>query len=208
MLKPFLLALCCAGCVLALNPQEPHSASATDRDSDSGEVYAVVVNWRIGHPGEGPKAKQLVISDTTTQYSCLGEKPEECAGKVKELLARVFGEDLEASVLNDYIEQNKERESLTRSIPTDLPKFWLSDVDEERLFKSKKHDGWKTFYGKYPGAGGIMAFSRVGFNEKRDRALLYSTIGCGWLCGTGHYHLLKKESGKWALVKNNMAWIS
>jgi len=53
-----------------------------------------------------------------------------------------------------------------------------------------------------------MAFSRVSFNEKRDRALLLSMIGCGWLCGTGHYHLLKRESGRWVLSKSYMAWIS
>lgn len=207
MLKTFLLALCCACCVFTPIPQD-HPSTPTDRDSDSNEVYATVVNWRISHPGEGAESKRLVFLDTTIRYSCFTEKPDECATKAREDLTRAFGKDLDTGVLSDYLESNKDVGPLSKSIPTDLPQSWLSDAEEGALFKSKKHDGWKSFYAQYPGAGGIMAFSRVGFNEKRDRALLYSTIGCGWLCGTGHYHLLKKESGKWILFKNYMAWIS
>lgn len=207
MLKAFFLAFCCAGCVFNLISQDRPS-TPVDRDSDSDEVYAAVVNWRTAHPGEGPQAKLLVFSDTTVQYSCFKEKPEDCATEVREQLTRTFGQDLEIGVLSDYLERNKDRGLLSKSIPTNIPQSWLSDAAEEGLFKRKKHDGWKEFYAKYPDAGGIMAFSRVGFNEKRDRALLYSTIGCGWLCGTGHYHLLKRESGKWVLFKSYMAWIS
>jgi hypothetical protein len=207
MLKTFFLALCCASCVLTLIPQDRPSTSA-DRDSDSDEVYGAVVNWRVAHPGEGPQAKRLVFSDQTIQYSCFSEKIEDCAAKVKEQLPLVFGQDLEISLLTDYLEHNKDRGSLSKSILTGLPQSWISDAEREALFKNKKHDGWQSFYAKYPDAGGITAFSRVGFNEKRDRALVYSTISCGWLCGTGHYFLLTKESGKWSLVKGYMAWIS
>jgi hypothetical protein len=207
MLKTILLALCCASCIFTLSPHDRFS-TPTDQDPDSDEVYNAIVNWRVTHPGEGPTAKALVFLDTTVQYSCLTEKPEECATATRKHLTQTFARDLDMGLLNDYLEHNKDRGSLSKSIPTDLPKFWLSDVEEEALFKSKKHDGWESFYAKFPGAGGIMAFSRVGFNEKRDRALLYSQISCGWLCGTGHYHLLKRESGKWVLFKSYMAWIS
>jgi hypothetical protein len=207
MLKTLLLALCCAGCVLTVISQERPS-TPPERDADSDEVYAAVVNWRIAHPGEGAKAKRLVFSDKTAQYSCLKEKPKDCATEVREELTRAFGQDLDTGALNNYLECNKDRGSLSKSIPTGLPKSWLSDAEEATLFKSKKHDGWELFYAKYPGAGGIVAFSRVGFNVTRDRALLYSMISCGWLCGTGHYHLLKKESGKWVLSKSYMVWIS
>jgi hypothetical protein len=206
MLKPFLLALC-AGTVFMLIPQD-RASTVSPHDSDSDEVYAAVVDWRTAHPGEGPKVKLLVFADTTEQYFCLGEKPGSCATKVRKELTGVFGRDIGIDVISDFLEQNKDRGALSRSIPTELPKSWLTDSEEAALFKSKDHDGWKSFYAKYPGAGGIMAFSRVGFNEKRDRALVYSTIGCGWLCGTGHYHLLKKEASKWVLIKNYMAWIS
>jgi len=107
MLKTFLLALCCAACVFTLIPQARPSTPA-DRDSDSDEVYAAVVNWRTAHPGEEPKAKRLVFLDTTVEYSCFAEKPEDCATKVREELTRAFGHDLDASVLNDYLEDRSQ----------------------------------------------------------------------------------------------------
>jgi hypothetical protein len=72
MLKTFLLALCCAGCVFTLIPQDRPSTPA-DRDSDSDEVYAAVVIWRTAHPGEGQKAKRLVFSDTTDSILVCGK---------------------------------------------------------------------------------------------------------------------------------------
>lgn len=207
MLKTILLALCCASCVLTLGPHY-RSSNQTDQDSDSDEIYGAVVSWRIARPGEGPRPTTLVFLDTTVQYFCPTEKPEECATAARARLTQTFGQDLNMGMLNDYLERNKDRGPLSKSIPTDLSKSWLSDVERKALFTNKKQDGWKTFYAKFPGAGGIMSFSRVGFNEKRDRALLYSEISCGWLCGTGHFHLLKKESGKWALIESYMDWIS
>jgi hypothetical protein len=207
MLKAFVLALCCAACVVALSSQARSSGPA-DRDSDSDDVYAAVINWMIAHPGEGPKAKQLVFVDTTIQYSCLLEKREDCPNAVRRELRSVFGQELDSDLLTAYLDQNKERAPLPRSISMDLSESWLSDADQEAIFRNKNQDGWQSFYTKYPGAGGIMAFSRVGFNKRADRALLYSTISCGWLCGTGYYHLLEKESGKWLVLKSFMAWIS
>ncbi len=207
MFKNFLLALCCAACVSAPCPQKQPSTSA-DGASDSDEVYAAVINWRNAHPGEGQTGTQLVFLDTTTAQSCFAAKKEDCPKEVQERLKEILGQDFDVSLVNDFLEQNKIRGPLSRSIPTDLPKSWLSETDETALFSNKKHDGWQVFYAKYPGASGILGFSRVGFNQKHDRALFYSQISCGWLCGTGHYHLLKKESGKWTLVTNSMLWIS
>lgn len=108
------------GCVFTLISQDRLSTPA-DRHSDSDEVYAAVVNWRTAHPGEGPKAKRLVFSGTTVQYSCFAEKPEDCATKVREQLTRAFGQDLEMGVLSDSLERNKDRGPLSKSIPTVLP---------------------------------------------------------------------------------------
>jgi hypothetical protein len=108
MFKTLLLALCCAGCVFTVISQDRPS-TPPDRDSDSDEVYAAVVNWRITHPGEGAKAKRLVFSDTSAQYSCLTEKPKDCVTEVRGELTRAFGQDLETGVLSNYLECNKDR---------------------------------------------------------------------------------------------------
>jgi hypothetical protein len=73
---------------------------------------------------------------------------------------------------------------------------------------SKPHDGWMGFYTKHPKAGGIWSFSRPGYNNRKDEAVLYVTHSCGWLCGTGHLYLLTKEHDQWKVKNRLFLWIS
>jgi hypothetical protein len=194
--------------VQAPPPQIEQGPAAQLPDAESAAIYRVVVDWRFAHPGEGPKAERLIFLDTTVPYPCRGGGEEDCSAKVKNQLAIVFKNLVTPDVINDFLNRNSSQGPLSRTIPTDLPRVFLSRAEEDKFFDRKSHDGWELFYKKYPHAGGIMAFSRVGFNKSHEHALLYSEISCGWLCGTGHYHHLKKESGKWVLAGNYTAWIS
>jgi len=57
--------------------------------------------------------------------------------------------------------------------------------------------GWKAFYARYPGSGGFIVLSAVGFNKDKTRAVVYSGASCGSLCGAWSFHLFKKVDGKW-----------
>jgi hypothetical protein len=72
----------------------------------------------------------------------------------------------------------------------------------------KGHDGWDKFYKLYPKAAGYWTFSRPGYNATGDEALLYVGHHCGWLCGTGHLYLLRKQASDWVVVNRQMLWIS
>jgi hypothetical protein len=192
---------------LTQDDAKPAISVASDTDVDA--VYAAVLEFRVGHPGEGPTAKQVVLSDTTIGSNCFGtKKPEDCESEARMRLKGGFGSKVDEEAVEDFLAKSKEQIPVSRSILFDLPQVFLSKNDEENLFQRKGTDGWKVFYSKYPKAGGITSFSRIGFNKTKDCAVLYSSIGCGWLCGTGHYHLLKKEEGKWKLIASQMLWIS
>lgn len=60
--------------------------------------------------------------------------------------------------------------------------------------------GWDGFYKSYPGSGGYITLSAVGFNANHTRAVVYTGSHCGYLCGTWGFHLLEKISGKWTPV--------
>lgn len=77
----------------------------------------------------------------------------------------------------------------------------------EKFFR-KNNDGWKDFYQKYPKSAGYWEFSRPGYNQANDEALLYVSHSCGWLCGTGHLYLLSKQNGHWVVKNRVMLWIS
>jgi hypothetical protein len=71
-----------------------------------------------------------------------------------------------------------------------------------------KNDGWRTFYRRYPKAGGILTLSRVGFNHEKTAALLYAGVQSDWLAGAGYLILFEKQSDKWVVTKRESVWIS
>jgi hypothetical protein len=72
----------------------------------------------------------------------------------------------------------------------------------------KAKDGWTAFYEKHPHAGGFWQFSRPAYNLAGDEALVYVSHSCGWLCGTGHLYLLRRDGGHWKVNNRLMLWIS
>jgi hypothetical protein len=186
----------------------PRQSSTSSADPEVDQIYELIVDWRIAHPGEGNTPQQLVFLDASVPYSCFPAKEDEgCPSQIKKRVQFAFPGKLDDQAVDNYLEQNRTTSSISTSFRTSLPKVFISSADQNRLF-SKEHDGWKIFYAKYPKAGGIISFSKIGFNHDHNAAILYSAVGCGWLCGTGYYHLLKKQSGKWVIVGHSMVWIS
>ena len=47
----------------------------------------------------------------------------------------------------------------------------------------------------------IIGFSRVGFNENKNKAIVYSFYYCGYTCASGDYYLLQFKNSKWNIVE-------
>jgi hypothetical protein len=112
---------------------------------------------------------------------------------------------LSDATLSDYKQKNKEQSSLKDSFKLKI-KHVL--IDEEEIKRAIKDAGWKSFYEKYPESGGLVSFSRVGFNAATNQALVYFEHWCGGLCGSGNYILLRKEGEGWKVVSVSRAWNS
>ncbi len=54
-----------------------------------------------------------------------------------------------------------------------------------------------SFDRRYPGAGGFIQLSAVGFNASKTKAIVQMTWICGWACGGGDTFVLDKENGRW-----------
>ncbi len=67
---------------------------------------------------------------------------------------------------------------------------------------------WPGFYKKYPKAGGYWEFSVVGYNERKNEAMVYVGHHCGGLCGTGIIYLLNQDHGSWLIKNRLLLWIS
>lgn len=102
---------------------------------------------------------------------------------------------------------NSKRWLLQRQFEFDRPYELVSSETIEATFKQIEHDeagsgppleaGWRGFYERYPGSGGFVVLSVVGFNKNKTRAVVYSGAACGPLCGAWSFHLFKKVNGRW-----------
>ncbi len=60
---------------------------------------------------------------------------------------------------------------------------------------------WDRFHVTYPDSPGTLEFSAVGFDERRDRALVSTTFKCGLLCGGIRFHALERRGDVWQVVE-------
>ncbi|HAH51114.1 MAG TPA: hypothetical protein DCL80_07550 [Balneola sp.] len=67
---------------------------------------------------------------------------------------------------------------------------------------------WLNLEEKYPNITAFLNFSRVGINSKQDKAILFSSVNCGALCGTTWYLFFEKVNDEWKLTREKMMSIS
>jgi hypothetical protein len=71
----------------------------------------------------------------------------------------------------------------------------------DRTIPNGGSDGWQGFRRRFPDSGGFLEMSVVGFDAKRQRAMVYMGHSCGGLCGGGMHHLLERVDTKWREAK-------
>lgn len=93
-----------------------------------------------------------------------------------------------------YKQENGKPWLLQREFQSEKP---YEIVNSDTLDVLLKQDGWDAFYRRYPGSGGYVILSAVGFNPAKTQAIAYTGSACGSLCGTWRWHLMEKIAGKW-----------
>lgn len=150
-----------------------------------------------------PVREIIVITDQTSSierlFEYLGEKEKD-----KALAELCLDEKTYQEILEDA--QKKDSAKLKRKF--NLAKYFLlSEKKKDQIFKGSGN-GWDYFYSKYPDSGGITSFSRVGFNLKKDKALVFVGHQAHYMAGAGLYYLLSKENNVWKIKGRRLIWIS
>jgi hypothetical protein len=60
---------------------------------------------------------------------------------------------------------------------------------------------WLGFRQQYPGAWGMVGFTRAAFNDDRTEALVFTSHSCGTTCRNDDTWLLERSNGKWEIVE-------
>jgi hypothetical protein len=114
---------------------------------------------------------------------------------------------LPTGLADSYRSRNAAAYTLSPNLDVEQDYAMMSQEEFDRIFRGKG-SVWTRFQAKYPEAGGLITFSRVGFDEKGDKALALFGFRCGDLCGAGGTYLLVKENGHWTVQETLMAWQS
>jgi hypothetical protein len=115
---------------------------------------------------------------------------------------------LPTSLVDSYRSRNAVSYALSPNLDIEQDYAMLPQAEFEQIFLHGKGSVWTTFQEAYPGAGGMIIFSRVGFDEKGEKALAEFGFRCDDLCGAGGLYLLVKEDGSWKVQEELMAWQS
>lgn len=193
------------------------------------EVYAAVVRDMITPADGEARVTLLVFSDELLSDRKAGTDREACKEDVRNRVrwdadalpydslldkiyrfltrGRVHG-SARTETVEDFLEKYCSGGRLSRTFPTDLPRSFVAS--ENVLFEGWPLDknGRTAFEKLFPGARGIISFSRVGFDPSLDEAMVSTSFVCGGLCGEGWRYMLKKRQGKWEVASKRMVWVS
>jgi hypothetical protein len=178
--------------VLACSLFTPSPApSAADIEKEEQVIYSFFVGGNGG--------TVLILKETETNISPAEPKD------IKDNIMSGF-KNISRETVDSYLERNAEPSQLSPDMDLGT-EYTLLTLEE--LSQITSQPNWQEVLNeKYPGSGGYTIFSRVGFNNTLDQAVVYVGHVAGPLMGTGFYNLLEKRDGEWKLMDQIMVWIS
>jgi hypothetical protein len=176
-------------CSSLSSPSAPvPSAAAMEQEEQA--IYAFFL------PQDGPA---LILEGTSSGIS--SDSPQESADYIKSSLA-----DISRQTLDSFVERNQESHALSPGMDLGV-EYKLLTYEELKKISSQSNWGEKPTEA-YPGSYGYLIFSRVGFNNTLDQAVIYVGSVGGPLMGSGSYFLMEKQNGEWIMKDEVMSWIS
>jgi hypothetical protein len=183
--SPVLLAIACS--TLVPKPTPP----AADIEKEEQAVYSFFVG--------ADKGTVLILQETTTSISEM--TPQELRQSIKSDFKSVSNETIDS-----FVARNAQPSQLSQGMNLGVD-YTLLSTDE--LAKISSQPNWGELLAKkYPNSHGYNIFSRVGFNNSLDQAVIYVGKVAGPMMGSGSYYLMEKKNGEWILIDQVNVWIS
>jgi hypothetical protein len=156
---------------------------------DDPEAYAIYTSLLSHESTKRPADVNALLvfqEETVTKWYCMPS-------------GKPFEEDWRP-VIDSFRSENIEPRRLRARFPIETRYLVVPSADITASFDQVAHTrdlGWGDFYKRYPGSGGFIVVSAVGFDASKKRAMVYMAHSCGPLCGGGTHHLLEKVDGTW-----------
>jgi len=158
------------------------------QESEEYSVYTAVLESEFAQT----EVQQFVIRGETQRI----EDPEIC-----DRVAR----DVESDTMSDFKAKNGKTYLLERHLDLKTPYVLVNSDELDAIFNQKAGvlivGGWGLFYQRYPGAPGLIDFSRVAFDSKKNQALVYLGYSRNYLGGGSSFLVLSKADKSWKIQK-------
>ena len=164
--------------------------TAADIEKEEQAVYAFFVSGNTG--------TVVILQETSTNIS--SDDPQQTIDYIKSGMKSISKE-----TIDNYLERNAKPGQLSPDMQLGADYILLGNDELSTIMKQP--NGWDAFYAKYS-HGGYTQFSRVGFNNTLDQAVVYVGGMAGPLMGSGYYYLMEKKNGEWVIKEQVMVWIS
>ncbi|MFN8413558.1 MAG: hypothetical protein U0Z26_14330 [Anaerolineales bacterium] len=184
----FLLVLITLACSTLTPKPKP---SEEDIEKEEQAIYSFFV-------GSGT-APVVLLQETSTDMSA--DRQQQTLDYIKSGLNGISDE-----TINNFLERNAQPSQLSTDMNLGVD-YILMSTDELKQISSQPNWG-ELLTQKYPGTQGYTIFSRVGFNNSFDQAVIYVGNVAGPLMGYGSYYLMEKKNGEWLMIGEINVWIS
>lgn len=153
------------------------------------------------------KAKKIAITEQSTIQGIIqGEKKLESI-KFSHFSYRL--KCLDEDTFNDFILKNKFSIKIKDDFYTQKKIVILKEQEIKEVFKDFIYIGWKKFYKKFgEETQGLLNLSRIGYNNKKNKAMIYYSNQSNSTSGAGYIITLEKINSKWKICSSTMVWIS
>lgn len=165
--------------------------TVADMDKEEQAVYSFFVHDTGG--------VALILQETSTNIS--DDEPEQSINFIKSGLKRISKETIDS-----YLIRNSQSNQLSPDMNLGMDYILLT---AEELAEVSRQPNWhKLLNERYPNSHGYTIFSRVGFNNTLDQAIIYVGSVAGPMMGAGFYYLMEKNNGEWVIKEQINVWIS
>jgi len=182
------------------------SASSVPAEVLDADVYETCLRDFIVEYDVQDRASVLVVHESTVEVAL----PRARSHDAQYTLLKGRLPALRSDTFFDFVRKNVRADSrLPTSIDSTLPIKLLSEDARRRIFEIHKAAvgrvdplkvAWHRFHQEFEGACGLLEFSRIGYSEQSDQALLhiYHTWDC--LAGVGVYYILSRDATGWHVI--------
>jgi hypothetical protein len=188
-----VFSVCCVSVALA---QVPDAANPQDPPAGPYNVDEAYQVYNLILPNEEVYGGSTLVIKEETVPEVHSDDPREFPSGPEDCVDPPVAERFNDAIV-DYNHLNQQRWSLQRNFQLTRPYEIVSSDTLKVVFE---HGGWDAFHKRYPGSGGFLIMSAVGFNKDKTRAIVYTGASCGSLCGSWSFHLLEKVDGSWKQV--------